>query len=226
MFPLGEGTLTVLGDGVAAENLNDISLVTLFEAPGLRCLSSGDGEKAVEDAVLASGADVHADVFKAAHHGSSTSNTQAFLDAVRPQAVVVSCGAGQFLRTSPQRGAGRVCKCGGAGLPYRYGGNNHCVCRQGGGLADGRKQTGGGVMYYSVDALENGTARLVDDAGGSAFVPAADLPPGAAQGDVLEHRDGVWSAAPEETKRRKARAALLLQQILERENAPGNGGSE
>ena len=70
-------------------------------------------------------------------------------------------------------------------------------------------------MYYSVDALENGTARLVDDAGGSAFVPAADLPPGAAQGDVLEHRDGVWSAA-----------ALLLQQILERENAPGNGGSE
>ena len=31
-------------------------------------------------------------------------------------------------------------------------------------------------MYYSVDALENGTARLVDDAGGSAFVPAADLP--------------------------------------------------
>ena len=55
---------------------------------------ANDGEKAVEDAVLASGADVHADVFKAAHHGSSTSNTQAFLDAVRPQAVVVSCGAG------------------------------------------------------------------------------------------------------------------------------------
>lgn len=59
-----KGRLTVLGDGVAAENLNDISLVTLFEAPGLRCLSSGDGEKAVEDAVLASGADVHADVSK------------------------------------------------------------------------------------------------------------------------------------------------------------------
>ena len=55
---------------------------------------ANDGEKAVEDAVLASGADVHADVFKAAHHGSSTSNPQAFLDAVRPQAVVVSCGAG------------------------------------------------------------------------------------------------------------------------------------
>ena len=76
------------------EALSLIHILTLFEAPGLRCLSSGDGEKAVEDAVLASGAEVHADVFKAAHHGSSTSNTQAFLDAVRPQAVVVSCGAG------------------------------------------------------------------------------------------------------------------------------------
>lgn len=81
-------------------------------------------------------------------------------------------------------------------------------------------------MYYSVDALENGTARLVDDAGGSAFVPAADLPPGAAQGDVLEQRDACGVPRPEETKRRKARAALLLQQILERKNAPGNGGSE
>ena len=66
------------GDGVAAENLNDISLVTLFEAPGLRCLSSGDGEKAVEDAWCwqAGGCGLHADVFKAAHHGSSTSNTR------------------------------------------------------------------------------------------------------------------------------------------------------
>ena len=93
-FSLGEGTLTVLGDGVTTENLNDLSLVTLFEAPGLRYLSSGDGEQAVESAVLASGADVRANLFKAAHHGSSTSNTQAFLDAARPQTVVVSCGAG------------------------------------------------------------------------------------------------------------------------------------
>ena len=69
-------------------------------------------------------------------------------------------------------------------------------------------------MYYSVDALENGTARLVDDAGGSAFVPAADLPPGAAQGDVLEHRDGVWSAAPEGNKAaQSARRAAFAADI-------------
>lgn len=71
-------------------------------------------------------------------------------------------------------------------------------------------------MYYSVDAMESGTARLVDDAGGSMLAPVAELPSGTAQGDVLERRDGMWHAAPEETQRRKACAALLLQQILGR----------
>ena len=58
-------------------------------------------------------------------------------------------------------------------------------------------------MYYSVDALENGTARLVDDAGGSAFVPAADLPP--AQGRRMECRAGGNKAA--QSARRTAFAA-------------------
>lgn len=91
-FPIGGGTLTVLGDGLETENLNDLSLVTMFEAPGLRYFSSGDGEKPVERALLDSGANVRADLYKAAHHGSSTSNTQELLEAVRPRAVVISCG--------------------------------------------------------------------------------------------------------------------------------------
>lgn len=91
-FSLGSGTLTVLGDGVATENLNDLSLVTMFEASGVRFFSSGDGEKPVERAVLDSGADVSANLYKAAHHGSSTSNTQELLEAVHPRVVVISCG--------------------------------------------------------------------------------------------------------------------------------------
>ncbi len=91
-FAVGSGTLTVLGDGIETENLNDLSLVTMFEAPGLRYFSSGDGEKPVERAVLDSGAGVRADLYKAAHHGSSTSNTRELLETVRPRAVVISCG--------------------------------------------------------------------------------------------------------------------------------------
>ncbi|MFQ8831520.1 MAG: hypothetical protein ACLR7U_00570 [Ruthenibacterium lactatiformans] len=80
-------------------------------------------------------------------------------------------------------------------------------------------------MYYSVDALE--TERRVwwmTRAAVRSCLRQTCRP--VRRRDVLEQRDGVWSAAPEETKRRKARAALLLQQILERKNAPGNGGSE
>ena len=64
-------------------------------------------------------------------------------------------------------------------------------------------------MYYSVDALENGTARLVDDAGGSAFVPAADLPSAGgcagAEGWRMECRAGGNKAA--QSARRTAFAA-------------------
>ena len=42
--------------------------------------------------MLASGAVLSADLYKAAHHGSNTSNTEEFLQAVSPSVIVVSCG--------------------------------------------------------------------------------------------------------------------------------------
>ena len=155
VFPLGEGTLTVLGDGVAAENLNDISLVTLFEAPGLRCLSSARRRKGRGGR--------GAGKRRGCTCGCFQSGASRLVHVQYPG--ISGCGApagrcgllrsGQFLRTSPQRGAGRVCKCGGAGLPYRYGGNNHCVCRQGGGSC-------GDVLFCNADKRNGGvmTRRL------------------------------------------------------------------
>lgn len=46
-----------------------------------------------ERAIVASGAPLTATVLKAAHHGSATSSTQTFLDAVQPEFIVVSAGA-------------------------------------------------------------------------------------------------------------------------------------
>lgn len=93
-FPVGSGTLQVLAAGVETDNYNDLSQVLLFESGELSVVLSGDGEKPVEQAALEAGAVPRADVFKAAHHGSDTSNTLEFLQAVQPGHVAISCGLG------------------------------------------------------------------------------------------------------------------------------------
>ena len=42
--------------------------------------------------MLASGLPLRSDVFKAAHHGADTANTEEFLTAVNPEYCVISCG--------------------------------------------------------------------------------------------------------------------------------------
>lgn len=55
-------------------------------------LLAGDAEEEAEEDMLLSGQNLKADVFKASHHGSRTSNTEEFLEAVNPQYAVISCG--------------------------------------------------------------------------------------------------------------------------------------
>ncbi len=71
-------------------------------------------------------------------------------------------------------------------------------------------------MYYSVDAIENGTARLIADDGKMVFVPQKDLPAGVLQTDILVHDGKKWQAAPQETLQRKKQAHERLQKILGR----------
>ncbi len=91
-YAVGEGTLTILSTGVETDNLNDISVCTMFTAGAFSVLNTGDAETPQEEALLASGVALNATVFQAGHHGSSTSNTLAFLQAVQPELVVISCG--------------------------------------------------------------------------------------------------------------------------------------
>lgn len=95
VYPLGGGKMTIVHAGLPTEdNYNLLSVAVLFEAEGLRFLNTGDGEKPNERAMLESGLDLSASVFMAAHHGSSTSNSEEFIAAVAPQMVVISCAAG------------------------------------------------------------------------------------------------------------------------------------
>ena len=91
-YPLGEGKITIVGDGIISPDYNNISITTRFTGGGLTYLSTGDAELEAEEALLASGQPLQADLFKAGHHGSSTSNSRAFLNKVRPKAVFIGCG--------------------------------------------------------------------------------------------------------------------------------------
>ena len=79
--------------GGRAGNANNNSVVTRLTYGQVSVLLTGDIEAEVEQDLVADGATLASTVLKAAHHGSCTSTTQAFLDAVDPQVVVISVGA-------------------------------------------------------------------------------------------------------------------------------------
>ena len=76
----------------AAANANDASCVLLVEAQGERLLLTGDIGVAGERHLLGSGRDLRADWLLAAHHGSRSSSSAAFVAAVAPRAVLFSRG--------------------------------------------------------------------------------------------------------------------------------------
>jgi competence protein ComEC len=73
--------------------INNVSVVLLGEVGGRRFLLAGDVEEGIDPILLRRGIP-HVDLLKVAHHGSRTSSTPAFLDAVAATVAVVSAGAG------------------------------------------------------------------------------------------------------------------------------------
>jgi competence protein ComEC len=83
---------------------NEASVVLRIAYGDVRVLLTGDAEAGEERWLVERYGDagLRADVLKVAHHGSSTSSTPAFLDAVRPRVALVSVGVGNSYRHPSQ----------------------------------------------------------------------------------------------------------------------------
>lgn len=95
-YTLGEAEVTVVcpvKDSYGS-NANDYSIGVRVQFGKNSFLFTGDAEEHSEEDMVSSGENLKADVYKAAHHGSRTANTEDFLKAVDPQYVVISCGEG------------------------------------------------------------------------------------------------------------------------------------
>ena len=74
------------------EDANNNSLVTRLTYDEISLLLTGDIEAEVEGALVRDDALLASTILKAAHHGSCSSTTQAFLEAVDPEVVLISVG--------------------------------------------------------------------------------------------------------------------------------------
>jgi competence protein ComEC len=73
---------------------NNHSCVILLDINGHKVLFTGDIERSAETAIIESGKALKANILIAPHHGSLTSSSKQFVQAVRPKYVVFSAGAG------------------------------------------------------------------------------------------------------------------------------------
>lgn len=91
-FTLGEASVTVVAVNSVPEDTNNTSIVIRIVYGDTSFLYTGDAEQETEEKILESGQNIESTVLKVGHHGSSTSTSQAFLDAVSPTYAVISCG--------------------------------------------------------------------------------------------------------------------------------------
>lgn len=94
-YSLGSAGFTILApNGSFYEDLNNYSVVIKLDFGSTSFLLTGDAEALSEQEMVDNGHPLKSDVLKVGHHGSSTSTSEKFLEAVDPKYAVISVGQG------------------------------------------------------------------------------------------------------------------------------------
>jgi competence protein ComEC len=101
-FNLGSSSLEILSDYNEEFDLNNSSIVTKIKYKNFAFLSTGDIEKQAEEQLLNNPQELKSDILDIAHHGSQTSTSLDFLDAVKPNAALISVGVNDYGHPSPK----------------------------------------------------------------------------------------------------------------------------
>lgn len=92
-YNLGNASFVIYAPNSSSyDELNDYSIVIKLSFGNNAFLFTGDAEKLSEKEMLDKNYDLKADVLKIGHHGSSTSTSDEFLEAVSPKYAVLSVG--------------------------------------------------------------------------------------------------------------------------------------
>lgn len=94
IFNLNDATMQVLSAETDVSNTNNYSIVLKVSFGQMDMIMTGDAETEIEEKILESGVDIDAEILKLGHHGSDTSSSDAFLDAVSPEYGLISSKVG------------------------------------------------------------------------------------------------------------------------------------
>lgn len=96
IYHLGEANIRIIGPIWENSNgdLNNYSIVLKVSFGQMNVVMTGDAEKEVEKAIIDSGIDLDAEILKVGHHGSDTSTSDEFLDAISPDYALISAKVG------------------------------------------------------------------------------------------------------------------------------------
>ena len=90
-YALGSAEIKILGVNSSSDT-NNTSIILMIKYGDTKFLFTGDAEREAEQVILNSGADLSCDVLKVGHHGSDTSTSYVWLNAILPEYAVISVG--------------------------------------------------------------------------------------------------------------------------------------